>query len=72
MMSFAFGAVYVSLSIVAHYFFRSNAFDLGIFNQAMYLYAHGEVGPNTVRGVTTLLQDHAEILLPLLSPLTYS
>lgn len=57
------------VSIVPHVFFRTNAFDLGIFNQTLSHYAHFKFGPNTLREVPTLLADHLEFILFLFAPL---
>jgi len=67
-ISLIFLVVYCLLSIVPHYNFHSNAFDLGIFNQTLYDYAHFNLGPNTIRGVPTLLADHFEPILFLFAP----
>lgn len=37
---FALAALYASISLVNHFCFRTSAFDLGIYNQAVYSYAH--------------------------------
>ncbi|MBD3299891.1 MAG: DUF2079 domain-containing protein [Candidatus Moranbacteria bacterium] len=63
--------IYSAFSLVNHYNFRTNAYDLGIFNQALYQYSHFESGPNTVRGVSNLLGDHFEPILILFSPFYY-
>ncbi len=60
--------IYAGISLVAHYNFRTTAFDLGIFNQALYQYAHLELGPNTIRQVPILLADHMELLMFLMAP----
>ncbi|HPN67352.1 MAG TPA: DUF2079 domain-containing protein [bacterium] len=66
-----FFVVYSALSLVRHHNFQSNAFDLGIFNQTIYNYAHLTLGPNTLRHVDTLLGDHFEPIMFLFSPLYY-
>lgn len=68
LISFFFFCIYALISIVRHYTFTSNAFDLGIFNQALYDYAHFELGPNTIRGSATLLADHFEPIMFLFVP----
>ncbi|MEK7547679.1 MAG: DUF2079 domain-containing protein [Patescibacteria group bacterium] len=60
---------YGLLSIIPHINFQTNAFDLGIFNQAIQKYASFSFGPNTIREVDTLLADHFELLLFIFSPL---
>lgn len=54
---------YFVTSFFPHYFFNSNAWDLWIFNQSLWLYSHGHLWPNTLRHVDTLFADHFEILL---------
>ncbi|MSU76450.1 DUF2079 domain-containing protein, partial [Patescibacteria group bacterium] len=53
---------YAALSIAPYATYRSNAFDLGIFNQAIYHYAHLQPATSTIRGVNNLLGDHFELL----------
>lgn len=64
-----FLGIYTAISIIRHYTFHSNAFDLGIFNQTLYSYAHLKLGPNTLRGISILLGDHFEPILFLFAPL---
>ncbi len=70
-VSIFFALLYAILSLVPHYNFQTNAFDLGIFNQAIYQYAHLRIGPNTIREVPSLFSDHFEPILLLLAPLYY-
>lgn len=63
-----FSVAYFLVSIVPHINFQTNAFDLGIFNQAIRQYSHLQIGPNTVRGVSNLLADHLEGILFLFAP----
>ena len=63
-----FVLLYSILSLGRHYEYRSTAFDLGIYNQAIYQYATGQGGPNTLRQVPHLLGDHAEFILFLFAP----
>lgn len=67
-LSLFFLVIYSLVSIVRHYTFHSNAFDLGIFNQTLYDYAHLKLGPNTIRGVPLLLADHFEPIMFLFAP----
>ncbi|OGJ42416.1 hypothetical protein A3B60_03175 [Candidatus Peregrinibacteria bacterium RIFCSPLOWO2_01_FULL_39_12] len=63
-------AIFYSLiSVIPHINFQTNAFDLGIFNQAIQKYANFSFGPNTIREVPTLIADHFELLLFIFSPL---
>ncbi len=64
-----FAIFYFLLSVVPHMNFRTNAFDLGIFNQALQQYAHGAIGPNTIRNVPYLFADHFEPIMFLFAPL---
>lgn len=63
-----FGIFYISLFACNHWHFGTSGFDLGIFQQTLYHYAHGTLGPNTIRQVPNLLADHLELLLFLISP----
>jgi len=65
----SFVIFYVVISIVPHYTFNTNAFDLGIFNQALNSYSNFEIGPNTLRNVPTLFADHFEPIMLLFVPL---
>lgn len=60
-----FGLIYASISLVNHYYFRTYAFDLGIFNQAAYHYSTFQWNANTVRiiQVDNLLSDHMSLIL---------
>ncbi len=70
-VSLIFLLVYGLLSVVKHFNFQTAAFDMGIFNQSLFLYAHGWLGPNTIRQVATLFGDHFEPIMLLISPLYY-
>lgn len=70
-VSILFGLLYSILSLVPHYNFQTNAFDLGIFNQAIFQYAHLKIGPNTIREVPSLFSDHFEPILLFIAPLYY-
>ena len=67
--------VYSSISLVNHYMFRTSAFDLGIFNHAMYDYAHLRFNEASVMlgfvEINNLLADHFSILQIFFSPLYY-
>ncbi|MDB5234653.1 MAG: hypothetical protein JWR44_1646, partial [Hymenobacter sp.] len=64
-----FGVAYALLALVNHYLFRTYAFDLGIFNQAAWGYAHLCLAPNTVVGMRNMFGDHFTITQPLWGPL---
>jgi uncharacterized membrane protein len=73
-----FGLIFCSLSLVNHYLFRTNAWDLGIFNKAMYDYAHLRWNISTVRIGSgpdlfpkNLLADHFELYPILFAPFYY-
>ena len=63
-----FGVIYSLFSLLNHYNFRTNAYDLGIFNQEIYHYANFSFKENTVREVPLLLGDHFEVMLLLFAP----
>lgn len=62
--------LYSTLAIVRHNHFESGAFDLGIFDQAVWQYAHFQTPFNTVKD-RLILGDHLTLTLPLISPLFY-
>ena len=57
------------LSLVNHHNFRTYAYDLGIYNQALWDYAHLRVNVNSVMRYNNLLGDHFTPLQLLWSPL---
>jgi uncharacterized membrane protein len=55
----AFAALcYALLALTNHYLFRTFAFDLGIYNQALWDYAHGRVNVNSIMRFNNVLGDH--------------
>jgi len=64
-----FFIIYILASLVPHYNFQTTAWDLGIFNQTIYNYAHGRIGPNTIMELNNTLGDHFELILFIISPL---
>ncbi len=56
------------ITVMRHNSFNSTAYDLGIFDQTIWGYSHGEMLLNTVRGIN-LLGDHMHPILFLLAPL---
>ncbi|MCC2545877.1 DUF2079 domain-containing protein [Hymenobacter sp. BT175] len=64
-----FGLCYALLAVVNHYTFRTFAYDLGIFNQAIWDYAHLSWNVNSVMQYNNLLGDHFMLLQPVWSPL---
>src|SRR3954453_5543149 len=66
----AVGAVALAaLAIRRHDRYGSGGFDLGVFDQQVWAYAHFRVGPNTVKRTHDLLGDHFHPILVLLAPL---
>ena len=66
-----FGVAYGLLALVNHYLFRSYAYDLGIYNQALWDYAHLRLNANSVLRYNNLLGDHFTLGQPLFAPLYY-
>ncbi|WP_405063984.1 DUF2079 domain-containing protein [Kribbella sp. NBC_01505] len=55
--------------LMQHRSFRTGAFDLGIFDQAVHSYAHGHLPVSTIRDPNlVLLGDHFHPILMLLAP----
>lgn len=69
LISFFFFLVYSALSIFKHLHFDSHAFDLGIFDQAIWHYSRFELPTSTIRGFENLLGDHFHPILILAAPL---
>ncbi|GAB2858962.1 DUF2079 domain-containing protein [Hymenobacter ruber] len=65
----AFGVAYGLLALVNHYLFRTYAFDLGIYNQAVWDYSHLRLNANSVMRYNNLLSDHLTLVQPLYGPL---
>ena len=60
--------LYSLLSLIRHDNFQSGAFDLGIFDQAVWQYAHFLYPYNTIKE-RFILGDHLTLTLPLFAPL---
>lgn len=60
--------LYSILSIIRHNHFQSGGFDLGIYDQAVWQYAHFQPPYNTIKQ-RFILGDHLTLTLPLLAPL---
>lgn len=60
--------LYATLSVVRHNHFQSGGFDLGIFDQTIWLYAHFLAPYNSIKE-QLILGDHLNLTLPLLAPL---
>ena len=67
--------IFLLISPVNHYLFRTNAFDLGIFNHAIYDYAHFRFNRASLMlgfvELSNLLADHFSILHMAFAPLIY-
>lgn len=61
---------YSLLAVLRHDHFQSGAFDLGIYDQAIWQYSHLEFPYNTIKE-RFILGDHFNLTLPLLAPLFY-
>jgi uncharacterized membrane protein len=64
-----FALCYGLLAVVNHYNFRTFAYDLGIYNQALWDYAHLRWNANSLMRYNNLLGDHFTLLQLLWSPL---
>ena len=64
-----FGVAYGLLSLVNHYLFRTYAFDLGIYNQAVWDYSHLRLEASSVIRYNNLFGDHFTLFQPLWGPL---
>ncbi len=53
-----FFVLYGSLSVLRHQHFGTHAFDLSIFDQAIWHYSLFQAPASTVRGTANLLGDH--------------
>ncbi|HTC22674.1 MAG TPA: DUF2079 domain-containing protein [bacterium] len=60
--------LYSLLSLYRHWHFISYAWDLGIFDQAIWHYSRFEAPACTIRGFTNILGDHFTPILSLLAP----
>jgi uncharacterized membrane protein len=60
---------YATFALFRHWHFRSSAFDLGIFDQALWHYSRLERPVNTISGYPHILAEHFHPILLLLVPL---
>lgn len=69
-----FAIIYASISIVNHYFFRTYALDLGMYNQAIYNFSHLREAHFTL-GLSEVempfLATHFSLITILYSPIAY-
>ena len=70
-LTVAFGVVFSLISLVNHYVFRTDAMDLGLYNNAVYDYAHFRWNDNPIKLYDNLLSDHFTLLQALVSPLSW-
>src|ERR1043165_9970817 len=66
------GGINLLIVVVNHYYFRTYAFDYGVYNFAFYDFAHGRISPCPIYlfiHPVTFLQDHVSLTLLVLSPL---
>jgi len=68
LLAILFFVIFTTISISKHQSFQSNAFDLGIHTQAIYLYSQGLTPFSTLKHML-VLGDHFGIALVLLAPL---
>lgn len=62
--------LYSSLSIIRHTRFQTGGFDLGLYDQAVWQYAHFLSPYNTIKE-RFILGDHLNLTLPFIAPLFY-
>jgi uncharacterized membrane protein len=60
---------YSTFSVLRHLHYGSYAFDLGIFDQAIWHYSRFELAETTIVGLPTILGDHFHPILLVLVPL---
>ena len=64
-----FGAAYALYGLFRHWQFGSSAFDLGIFDQAVWHLSRFEAPASTISGFTNILGDHFYPIIALFAPL---
>jgi len=66
-----FTIIFCLISLVNHYTFRTSAYDLGIYNNVIYSYAHFKANYALIQQprVSHILSDHFEPVFMLFSPL---
>ena len=67
------GVLYCLISLVNHYLFKTYSLDLGFYTHIMYDYAHFCIDDYFIysRAPRSVLSDHFDLYLMLLSPLIY-
>lgn len=66
-----FALIYCSISLVNHYNFRTNAYDLGIYNNILYSYSHLKLNHTSIQQplVANAFADHFEPVFFVFAPL---
>ena len=67
------GVLYVLISLVNHYLFKTYALDLGLYTHAMYDFSHFRVDDCSMfkPKPQSILSDHFDLYLAIMSPLIY-
>ena len=67
------GVLYVLISLVNHYLFKTYALDLGLYTHAMYDFSHFRVDDCSMFKAEpqSILSDHFDLYLAIMSPLVY-
>lgn len=67
------GVVYALISLVNHFLFKTYALDLGLYTHALYDYMHFRVDDCSMFKAVpqSILSDHFDLYLVMLSPLVY-
>ena len=70
---FVFALIYLSQVILNHYYFKTYAFDYGLYNNAFFDYGHFRINDNplTTPPLKNFLQDHLALPLIIFSPLYF-
>ncbi len=68
-----FGVIYALISLANHYYFRTYAFDLGLYTNALYKYAHFQLADSLMikENYEHMLGGHFDLYLLIFSPLVY-
>ena len=64
----ALSLLYSTLALLRHAHFQSGGFDLGLYDQTVWKYAHFLSPYNTIKD-RFILGDHLNLTLPLIAPL---
>src|SRR5689334_18858265 len=64
-----FAAAYSVYGVIRHWHFGSSAYDLGIFDQAVWHLSRFEPPASTISGFTDILGDHFYPIIALFAPL---